>query len=119
MILDKIALASNHVDYENIEWSCISLSNELEKTEKMVQVKLQPAPPDAASLILRGEHSNPLSLLDYVYFANYTITTTGYGDIVPTTAYAKFICSFANIVEVFFLVVFFNVLLSVRRGKVK
>jgi hypothetical protein len=61
------------------------------------------------------QHAIPLSLMDYVYFTAYTITTTGYGDIVPTTTYAKFLCTFANIIEVFFLVVFFNALLSVRR----
>lgn len=55
-----------------------------------------------------------LALLDYMYFTLYTITTTGYGDIVPTTEYAKFLCSLANILEVFFLVVFFNALLSVK-----
>jgi hypothetical protein len=60
----------------------------------------------------------PLSLLDYMYFTIYTVTTTGYGDIVPITTYAKFLCSIANILEVFFLVVFFNALLSVR-GSVK
>jgi hypothetical protein len=57
----------------------------------------------------------PLGLMDYMYFTIYTITTTGYGDIVPTTTYAKFLCSVANILEVFFLVVFFNSLLSLKR----
>lgn len=56
----------------------------------------------------------PLSLMDYMYFTTYTVTTTGYGDITPTTTYTKFLCSFANIIEVFFLVVFFNALLSVK-----
>lgn len=51
----------------------------------------------------------PLSLIDYVYF-----TTTGSDVIVPTTTFAKFLSSSAKILEVFFLVVFFNVLLSVR-----
>ncbi|HVG19060.1 MAG TPA: ion channel [Blastocatellia bacterium] len=59
-------------------------------------------------------HFIPLSLLDYMYFTIYTTTTTGYGDIVPITTYAKFLCSLANILEVFFLVVFFNALLSVK-----
>jgi|GEM_PF-4410345 len=54
----------------------------------------------------------PLGLMDYMYFTMYTITTTGYGDIVPTTNYAKFLCTLANILEVFFLVVFFNALLA-------
>jgi hypothetical protein len=58
-----------------------------------------------------------LDLMDYIYFANYTITTTGYGDIMPTTPYSKFLCSLANIFEVFFLVVFFNALLSLRRDQ--
>lgn len=58
-----------------------------------------------------------LRLIEYVYFTIYTITTTGYGDIVPTTGYAKFLVSFANLCEVFFLVVFFNALISSSKGK--
>lgn len=58
-----------------------------------------------------------LNLLDYMYFTVYTITTTGYGDIVPTTPRAKYLCSLANILEVFFFVVFFNALLTVREGR--
>jgi ion channel len=56
-----------------------------------------------------------LRLMDYVYFSVYTITTTGYGDIIPTTTYAKFLCSLANILEVFFLVVFVNALLNLKK----
>jgi hypothetical protein len=66
---------------------------------------------------IRASHPKSLTLMDYIYFANYTITTTGYGDIIPNTAYTKFICSFANICEVFFLVVFFNSLLSLRGNR--
>jgi hypothetical protein len=55
-----------------------------------------------------------LRLMDYVYFSIYTITTTGYGDIVPNTAYAKFVTSVANLFEVIFLVVFFNAILSLK-----
>jgi flagellar motor protein MotB len=58
-----------------------------------------------------------LRLMDYVYFSIYTITTTGYGDIVPNTAYAKFITSVANIFEVIFLVVFFNAILSLKGSR--
>jgi ion channel len=73
----------------------------------------------SASLISvkNNERFIPLALLDYMYFTNYTITTTGYGDIVPTTPFAKFLCSMANILEVFFFVVFFNALLSVKGEK--
>lgn len=66
--------------------------------------------------IQNNNQFRPLSLMDYMYFTIYTITTTGYGDISPKTTYAKFLCSLANILEVFFLVVFFNALLSVRGG---
>ena len=58
--------------------------------------------------------SKPMRLMDYMYFSLYTITTTGYGDIVPTTSYAKFVTSLANICEVLFLVVFFNALISIK-----
>jgi outer membrane protein OmpA-like peptidoglycan-associated protein len=63
-----------------------------------------------------AERNKPksLKLMDYMYFSIYTITTTGYGDIVPTTAYAKFVTSVANIFEVIFLVVFFNAILSLK-----
>lgn len=64
--------------------------------------------------VLNYNEFTPLSLMDYMYFTIYTITTTGYGDIVPKTTFSKFLCSFANILEVFFLVVFFNALLSVK-----
>ena len=53
--------------------------------------------------------------MDYMYFAIYTITTTGYGDIIPTTDGAKFLCSLANVLEVFFLVVFVNALVALRK----
>lgn len=53
-----------------------------------------------------------LPLLPHMYFAIYTITTTGYGDIQPATPFAMFVCTLANLYEIFFLVIFFNVLLS-------
>jgi hypothetical protein len=61
--------------------------------------------------------SKRMALLDYLYFATYTITTTGYGDIKPMTPYAKFLCTLANMTEFFFIVVFFNTLLSLKRAK--
>ena len=51
-------------------------------------------------------------LFDYLYFTIYTITTTGYGDIVPITSMAECISSIANILEIFYIVIFFNALLS-------
>jgi hypothetical protein len=54
-------------------------------------------------------------LFDYLYFMVYTITTTGYGDIKPVSTEAKFFASIANLYELFFLVIFVNVLLSFGR----
>jgi flagellar motor protein MotB len=113
-ILRRLGERQSATMWDNVQWYCISLSNEPHGSEKIVNVKVESAFQDSASLLLKSEHPIPLTLMDYIYFANYTITTTGYGDIVPNTAYTKFICSFANIVEVFFLVVFFNVLVSLR-----
>jgi len=53
-----------------------------------------------------------LNLMDYIL---YSITKTGYADIKPTTMYAKFLSTLINIIEIFFIVVFFNALLSVKR----
>lgn len=66
---------------------------------------------------IRETAHKSLTLMDYMYFSIYTITTTGYGDIVPTTSYAKFVTSLANICEVLFLVVFFNALISIKGDK--
>jgi hypothetical protein len=59
--------------------------------------------------------TSALEMVDYVYFTIYTISTTGYGDIIPVTGYAKFIVSLTSLFEVFFLVIFFNILLSIGR----
>ncbi len=60
-----------------------------------------------------------LELLDYLYFIVYTITTTGYGDMIPISPEAKFITVMANLLEVFFLVIFSNIILaSIRPGSV-
>jgi hypothetical protein len=114
----------------NIEWLCVSEPREAlaaqaskrpprtasveSPADRVVEVFVERNAEGPASYMARQTHADSLTLMDYVYFANYTITTTGYGDIVPNTAYTKFICSFANICEVFFLVVFFNSLLSLR-----
>jgi hypothetical protein len=86
--------------------------------ERFVEVQIDRQFAQATSLQmdhLNADTAQEHDLMDYIYFANYTITTTGYGDIVPLTPYSKFVCSLANICEVFFLVVFFNALLSVKQ----
>jgi hypothetical protein len=132
--------------WRNIEWLCLSKSNEGEASrlaelvnnpsdkktrqrgpakplttvlanERFVEVQINRQLSQATSVQLEHLSSDgpqDLQLIDYIYFANYTITTTGYGDIIPLTPFSKFVCSLANICEVFFLVVFFNALLSVK-----
>lgn len=58
-----------------------------------------------------------MTLLDYIYFTVYTITTTGYGDIIPITPRAKLIVSLANFYEVIFIVIFFNIMVSCFKSK--
>jgi len=61
------------------------------------------------------------NLLEYMYFSIYTITTTGYGDILPVSQQAKFIVSMENFVEVFFTVIFFGILIwsFSKKGRVR
>jgi hypothetical protein len=91
---------------------------ELAEEQRVVLASIKPIPDHIATLemkqINQDGKSKPLGLMDYMYFSIYTITTTGYGDIVPTTAYAKFLTSLANFCEVVFLVVFFNALISLK-----
>ena len=56
--------------------------------------------------------STPLTLADYILYS----ITPGYGDIKPTTIYAKFLSILVSLVQIFFVVVFFNALMSVKRG---
>jgi len=52
-----------------------------------------------------------LTLLDSIYFSAYTVTTTGYGDIVPVTPYAKFVVTLANYFEAFFFLILINIIM--------
>jgi Ion channel len=121
----RSSLATENVDSPTIEEQ--SRSEKLQQTkddldDTIEAVQHDRVEPDASKrsvlISLRPMESThrfiPLSLMDYMYFSIYTITTTGYGDIIPTTTYSKFLCSLANILAVFFLVVFFNALLSIR-----
>lgn len=134
LILEKLSSSKAAHVLRNLEWTCLARPNEgirtsegshhsksrdlnayegqEDRTVQVFVIEAFEAPTQLVVRNLRANHVKSLRLMDYIYFANYTITTTGYGDIVPNTTYAKFVCSFANICEVLFLVVFFNALLS-------
>lgn len=61
-----------------------------------------------------GSHDR-LDLLDYLYFTIYTITTTGYGDIIPLSPFARFVVSVANLYELFFVAIIFNIVAAAGR----
>lgn len=82
--------------------------------QRSVEVALLPADGDRFSHAYQLGGKD-LGLLDYIYFMVYTITTTGYGDIIPISSFSKFLTTVANFFEVFLIVVFFNVLLSFLR----
>lgn len=139
--IDGRARGSAYADYRsetkdrvwrNIEWRLYPASDE--KVHLVDGLLKKSATPEIKDLSLSAEvsvepvrgHPSQLQLeavtpragkglIDYVYFTIYTITTTGYGDIIPLTAEAKFIVSVANLFEVIFLVIFFNAVLSGRR----
>jgi hypothetical protein len=142
--LAKPLVKTSEFRWRNIEWVIDPVSNEPDAppldalfpakeevrrnngsnaANRIVEIRVEPVEQEFASVQMTEIRNQSkilpykqLDLMDYIYFANYTITTTGYGDIMPTTPYSKFLCSLANIFEVFFLVVFFNTLLSTRKG---
>jgi hypothetical protein len=113
---------------QNVEWLLLPFSSEetfldpeteylatAEEARLMVEVAVMPGSRSIAEGPAAPAQGRPLELLDYIYFTIYTITTTGYGDIVPVSAFAKFTTSLANLFEVMFTVIFFNVLVSFLR----
>ncbi|MEA2571243.1 MAG: hypothetical protein QOI24_3244 [Acidobacteriota bacterium] len=88
------------------------LDRHLSAEVHLIEVR-NPAP----VVVAKEEKRCPLTLLDYAYFMIYTITTTGYGDLMPVSAMAKFFTSVANLFELFFLVIVFNSLSAIPPGR--
>lgn len=83
-------------------WSSEITLTEVENSSKEVLTHLKNTPPF---------DQNKLDILDYIYFSMYTLTTTGYGDIVPISAWARFVTIIANLYELIYTVLLFNVIL--------
>lgn len=132
----KFTNSSNGRNFPNIEWTtqaksseeCFNTSTPAEpKDYQRVDVRIyavenhitEMSNTSLASLedMNKPKQLKPdeLDLMDYIYFTIYTITTTGYGDIVPITPLSKFIVSITNYFELFFIVIFFNALISAKR----
>lgn len=117
----------------NLEWALIPIGNESVRDSEdppsskngeadpklCTEVQLSWIPDHVSEAEMRSfkqpQQHHRFELFDYIYFMIYTITTTGYGDIKPVSAEAKFFASIANLYELFFLVIFVNVLLSFNR----
>lgn len=115
MLLKKLEQEIREIYEYNVEWEILPMSHEEAEKEKS-DSKYNPKQWRSVGVYIYkiSPKRRPLtpSLLDYIYFTIYTITTTGYGDIMPVTSHAKFITSIANIFEVFFIVIFFNALFT-------
>jgi|GEM_PF-2896951 len=93
------------LDKGKTHWDDIELDPKLS-----VEVQLRPI----TSLNGGNEAPRNPTLLDYTYFMIYTITTTGYGDLVPSAPFTRFLASIANLFELLFVVIIFNVVLALR-----
>jgi hypothetical protein len=103
----------------NVDWLILPCGSEQEflgeQNERLPVVEVLLLPTNKEDLAKTLQVGKDLHLLDYIYYGVYTITTTGNGDIVPVSAYAKFLTTVTNFFAIFLLAVFFNVLLSFLR----
>lgn len=130
--ISRALIQNNYGNWRNVEWIMLPLSNEQSanmsgpgppackeglQDNKVVEASVEYVANDPASVRLEkdnGPEFERLDLMGYMYFSIYTITTTGYGDVIPTTPYAKFVTSLANVFAIFFLVGFINALISLK-----
>lgn len=109
----------------NTEWLLNPLSNEQKyeyfqpkakslEDKRVVEIIVTPMLNHSTESENFYKTGNQLKHLDYIYFMFYTITTTGYGDIKPVAPFIKFCTTLANLYELIFMVVFFNILLSLK-----
>lgn len=119
----------------NFEWNTMSAVNKKSSSFESLASKLDslkgeldvwPDPQKSAEIIIdqypqstsliadvkMSRKSDEMDLLDYFYFATYTITTTGYGDIRPNKPVMKAMTTVTNLLEVLFIAIFFNLFLA-------
>lgn len=108
-----VSSESSFLDPNSGDWIDAKLDKKLS-----VEVSVQEVADSFEDRHLRDARTTKrdLELIDYLYFTVYTITTTGYGDIIPTSSYAKFIVTLANLIELLFFVVLVNVIANTKAG---
>lgn len=129
LIAEVFEDATRGLDAPAVRWLTYGVSNEPSFLEPgvppdakpleallSVELQVQKVGDSFGDHRLRAAQSDrrDLELLDYLYFTVYTITTTGYGDITPTSAYAKAVVTIANLIELLFVVVLVNVIANTR-----
>lgn len=62
--------------------------------------------------------SRETTALDYLYLSIGAITTNAAGDVKPVTPTARFLISLISLFQIFFLVGFFNTLISLQENKI-
>ena len=85
----------------------------VEVQHEWVERSTRPESPSLTVTVTRHPDENKLEILDYLYFMIYTTSTTGYGDLMPLTATAKFIVSVGNLFEFMYIAITFA-LVAVR-----
>ncbi|MEO8382837.1 MAG: ion channel [Acidobacteriota bacterium] len=97
-------------------------NSESDRLKKLsVEIRVQRFPDSFSDRRLRDSVApeRELNLIDYLYFATYTITTTGYGDIIPTSTFAKVVVTLANLLELLYIAVIFQIVASARERRHK
>jgi hypothetical protein len=121
--------ATADVEAPAVRWLSYGVSNEEEfleanagiwplSLEKKLSVEIRILTIADSFQDRRLRSANPgrraLNLTDYLYFTVYTITTTGYGDIIPISSYAQFVVTIANLMELLFIVLMVNIVANAR-----
>nr|VFK10246.1 MAG: Ion channel [Candidatus Kentron sp. LPFa] len=96
----SMAPATNRIGYEHVP----------KKTPENNTSAVNDTPEEPNEIA--GKIKRQKKFIDYLYFMIYTITTTGYGDLHPKGDFARLLVSIANLIEVFFGVIFINVLIA-------
>jgi hypothetical protein len=85
---------------------------DLSGRKRAVEVYIYDLKPAATTEVTQDlPNAKHMALMDYLYFA----ITSNNNDIKPISPYSKFLCTLSSLTQFFFIVVFFNTLLTFKR----